>query len=88
MNLLALASAEAGGGDDGTVSPGEAIRILSRLARGSTQMSGLRRLIAAGAAGFLTFSQQSAAEARRLIRYGPLRALRQPDETALHLRHY
>jgi hypothetical protein len=35
MNLLALAQAEAAGGDDGTVSPQEARRILSRLARGS-----------------------------------------------------
>jgi hypothetical protein len=34
MNLLALAKA-ANGGDDGTVSPAEARRILSRLARGS-----------------------------------------------------
>jgi hypothetical protein len=35
MNLLALAAAEAGGGDEGTVRTGEAKRILSRLARGS-----------------------------------------------------
>ena len=35
MNLLALATAESGGGDDGVVGPGEARRILSRLARGS-----------------------------------------------------
>jgi hypothetical protein len=35
MNLLALAQAEQAGGDDGTVSPQEARRILSRLARGS-----------------------------------------------------
>jgi hypothetical protein len=35
MNLLALAQAEQAGGDDGTVSPAEARRILSRLARGS-----------------------------------------------------
>jgi hypothetical protein len=35
MNMLALAQAEAAGGDDGTVTPAEARRILSRLARGS-----------------------------------------------------
>jgi hypothetical protein len=35
MNLLALATAESGGGDDGVVGTGEARRILSRLARGS-----------------------------------------------------
>jgi hypothetical protein len=35
MNLLALATAESGGGADGTVSPAEARRILSGLARGS-----------------------------------------------------
>lgn len=35
MNLLALAAAEAGAGDDGVVGTGEAKRILSRLARGS-----------------------------------------------------
>jgi hypothetical protein len=35
MRLLALAQAEQAGGDDGTVSPAEARRILSRLARGS-----------------------------------------------------
>jgi hypothetical protein len=35
MNLLALAQAKQAGGDDGTVSPAEARRILSRLARGS-----------------------------------------------------
>lgn len=35
MNLLALAAAEAGGGDEGIVGTGEAKRILSRLARGS-----------------------------------------------------
>ena len=35
MNLLALAQAEQAGGDDGTVGPAEARRILSRLARGS-----------------------------------------------------
>jgi hypothetical protein len=35
MNLLALAVAEAGGGDDGVVDSAEARRILSRLARGS-----------------------------------------------------
>jgi hypothetical protein len=35
MNLLALAVAEAGGGDDGLVDAPEAKRILSRLARGS-----------------------------------------------------
>ena len=88
MNLLALASAEAGGGDDGTVSPGEAIRILSRLARGSDPNVRIKALDSRRRRRNFTFSQQSAAEARRLIRYGPLRALRQPDETALHLRHY
>jgi hypothetical protein len=35
MNMLALAVAESGGGDDGTVDAPEARRILSRLARGS-----------------------------------------------------
>jgi hypothetical protein len=35
MNLLAMAVAEAGGGDDGLVDAAEAKRILSRLARGS-----------------------------------------------------
>jgi hypothetical protein len=35
MNLLAMASAEAGGGDTGVVNGAEAKRILSRLARGS-----------------------------------------------------
>jgi hypothetical protein len=35
MNLLAMAVAEAGGGDDGVVDSAEAKRILSRLARGS-----------------------------------------------------
>ncbi len=35
MNLLAMARAESGGGDDGTVGSMEAKRILSRLARGS-----------------------------------------------------
>jgi hypothetical protein len=35
LNLLALATAESGGGDDGVVGTGEARRILSRLARGS-----------------------------------------------------
>jgi hypothetical protein len=35
MNMLALAQAETAGGDDGTVGPAEARRILSRLARGS-----------------------------------------------------
>src|SRR5262249_17226352 len=35
MNLLALAKAESGEGDDGVVTGAEAKRILSRLARGS-----------------------------------------------------
>jgi hypothetical protein len=35
MNMAALAAAEGRGGDDGTVGPAEARRILSRLARGS-----------------------------------------------------
>jgi hypothetical protein len=35
MNMLALAQAETAGGDDGTVGPAEAKRILSKLARGS-----------------------------------------------------
>lgn len=35
INLLALAAAEAGGGDDGVLKTAEAERILSRLARGS-----------------------------------------------------
>ena len=44
MNMLALAKAEAGGGDDGTVSPAEAKRILSRLARGSDPLVRIRAL--------------------------------------------
>jgi hypothetical protein len=35
VNMLQLAKVEAAGGDDGTVTPAEARRILSRLARGS-----------------------------------------------------